>query len=129
MTLLLRAFLLLAALAYGAMPFTGMAMPVGASMQMAAVTATQADEPAHAMHGRMKHDTAKAKHAETASTDADCPHPGKTDRSAHCSACLTLPASIVIADAGSPARSAEAISLVTALHSQPSAPRTPPPRA
>ena len=129
MTLLLRTFLLLAALAYGAMPFTGMAMPIVAPMHIAVVTATQADEPAHAMHGEMKHDTAKAKHAETASADADCPHPGKTDRSAHCSACLTLPASLVIADAGSPARSAEAPTLVTALHSEPSAPLTPPPRA
>lgn len=129
MTLLLRTFLLLAALAYGAMPFTGMAMPVAASMQMAVATATQANETTHALHGDMKHGASKATHAETASTDADCPHPGKSDRSAHCFACLTLPASLVIADAGSPARSAEAPSLVTALHSQPSAPLTPPPRA
>lgn len=129
MTLLLRAFLLLAALAYGAMPVTGMAMPVAAPMQITAITATQADESAHAMHGGMKPGATKPRHAETASTNADCPHPGKTDRSSHCSACLTLPASLVIADAGSPARSAEAPSLVTALHSEPSAPITPPPRA
>lgn len=129
MTLLLRAFLLLAALAYGAMPFTGMVMPVAAPMQIAAVTATQAGEPAHAMHGGMKRSATKAIHAETANAEADCTHPGKTDRTPHCTGCLTLPASLVIADAGSPERSAEAPSLVMALRSEPSAPLTPPPRA
>lgn len=128
MTLLLRAFLLLAALAYGAMPLTGMAMPIAAPMQIATATATQADETAHVLHGDMKHGASKATPAEAASADADCPHPGKTDRSPHCSACLTLPANLIVADAGSPARSAEAPSLVTALRSEPSMPLTPPPR-
>lgn len=128
MRLLIRTLLVLAALAYGAMPFTGMAgaMPAGAD----AVVASVAVEPVaggHAMHGAaMQSEAQMIPHATQA--DADCPHPGKTDRTPHCAACLTLPADLRITDAGTPPRAAEAPTVTVAFSSWPAAPLDPPPR-
>jgi hypothetical protein len=131
MTSLARLLLLLAALAYGAMPMTGMsamAMPVVQAMDAA-------------------HDLREPIAASTAMADIDCPHsgtglsvadaadgdldhPSKPMKSVwHCAACLTLPAETVLADSGKPARAAEASALPTRLVSQMTAPLTPPPRA
>lgn len=128
MSLLIRTLLVLAALAYGAMPFTGMAgaMPAGAD----AVVASVAGGPAasgHAMHGAAMQSEAKMI-ADAAQADADCPHPGKTDRAPHCAACLTLPADLRITDAGTPPRAAEAPTVTVAFFSWPAAPLDPPPR-
>jgi hypothetical protein len=135
MTSLARLLLLVAALAYGAMPLTGMsamAMPV-----------------AHAMDpgGGMMHSPAyNPAPAADVMADIDCPHsnspaavvdadPG-SDQPAkpvkmtwHCAACLTLPADAVLADSGKPARAAEAPARLPRLVSQSTAPLTPPPRA
>ncbi len=123
---LFRLLLLLAALAYGAMPMTGMtamAMPV--------------------VHVMDKGDLFQPHYMPAkAVADSDCPHSGgKTtsigddDQSSkplkmasHCAACLTLPADPVLADSGKPARAAEAMSLSPRLVSQMTAPLTPPPR-
>jgi hypothetical protein len=110
------------------MPFTGMAgaMPAGAD----AVVASAVVEPsahAHAMHGHAMQSEAKVI-SDAAQANADCPHPGKTDRTPHCAACLTLPADLTIADAGSPPRAAEAPSVTVAFFSWPAAPLDPPPR-
>lgn len=127
MRLLIRTLLVLAALAYGAMPFTGMAaMPVGAD----AVVASLAVEPAaggHAMHGAAMQTEAKTI-ANATQADADCPHPGKTDRTPHCAACLTLPADLRIAASGKQPRAAEAPTVTVAFSSWPAAPLDPPPR-
>lgn len=123
MTLLIRTLLVLAALAYGAMPLTGMAamMPEGASV----IAEPAADT--HATHGHvMQSEMTMA--ADSGQADGDCPHPGKTDRTPHCAACLTLPADLRIADAGSPPRAAEASAIIVAFSSWPTAPLDPPPR-
>ncbi|MNL74052.1 hypothetical protein D3C87_1996120 [compost metagenome] len=60
--------------------------------------------------------------------DADCPHPGKTDRAPHCAACLTLPADLQIAASGKQPRAAEASAITVAFFSWPAAPLDPPPR-
>jgi hypothetical protein len=131
MTSLARLLLLVAALAYGAMPMTGMSAmamteahamdadvdlgePVAASMVMADV-----DCP-HSAAGLSVADTA----------DGDLDHPSKPMKTVwHCAACLTLPAETVLADSGKPARAAEASALPSRLVSQLRAPATPPPRA
>lgn len=125
-----RLLLLVAALAYGAMPMTGMsamAMPV-----------------AHAMEA--SGDVGVSVSASKVAVDIDCPHSvssataadanGSTDQPAkpfkqtwHCAACLTLPADPVLAESGKPARAAEAPAHLTRLVSQMTAPLTPPPRA
>ncbi|MFN3719759.1 MAG: hypothetical protein ACK4UW_12730 [Rhizobium rhizophilum] len=131
MTSLARLLLLIAALAYGAMPMTGMsamAMPM-----------------AHAMDA--SGDLGEPVAASTAMADIDCPHsgavlsvvdaadgnaehPSKPLKTAwHCAACLTLPALPFVADSGKPARAAEAPALPSRLVSQLRAPATPPPRA
>lgn len=125
---LIRTLLVLAALAYGAMPFTGMAgaMPAGAD----AVIASVAVEPApshHAMHGAAMQSEAKMI-AVADQANTDCPHPGKTDRTPHCAACLTLPADLRIAASGKQPRAAEAPSVTVAFSSWPAAPLDPPPR-
>lgn len=125
---LIRTLLVLAALAYGAMPFTGMAgaMPAVAD----AVVASIAVEPApshHAMHGAAMQSDAKMI-AVAATANADCPHPGKTDRTQHCAACLTLPADLRIAASGKQPRAAEASAIIVAFSSWPAAPLDPPPR-
>lgn len=126
MRLLIRTLLVLAALAYGAMPFTGMAgaMPAGAFVASAVV---EPSANAHAMHGHAMQSEAKVI-PDVAQADADCPHPGKSDRGPHCAACLTLPADLTIADAGSPPRAAEAPTVTVAFSSWPAAPLDPPPR-
>lgn len=128
MRLLIRTLLVLAALAYGAMPFTGMAgaMPAVAD----AVVANIAVEPApshHAMHGAAMQSEAKMI-AVADQAQADCSHPGKTDRAPHCAACLTLPADLRIAASGKQPRAAQAPTVTVAFFSWPAAPLDPPPR-
>ncbi|MDH4442473.1 MAG: hypothetical protein QE284_19065 [Rhizobium sp.] len=125
-----RLLLLVAALAYGAMPVTGMAVM---AMPLAQMTENVGD-----LH--------PATSAAKAVVDVDCPHSGvsKTvadagdgaDHSSkpmkmtsHCAACLTLPADPAFADGGQPARAAEATLPMQKLVSQLTAPQTPPPRA
>lgn len=98
-----RIMLVLAALAYGAMPFTGMAQ------------ATSPDMPT--LHA--------------AAMDMDCPHDGQvqdTAKSGHCAACLTLPAAIDFSPAGKPARAAQAPTFERALLSLTPVPPDRPPR-
>lgn len=126
---LVRVMLLIAALAYGAMPLTGMSA-------MAMPVAQMTD------HGE---DLQPASVAKTV-VDVDCPHSGTSktladagdgiDESAkpvkingHCATCLTLPATPAIATGGKAARAAEAALPMPQLVSQLSAPLTPPPRA
>lgn len=128
MKLLVRTLLVLAALAYGAMPFAGMAtaMPGGAG----AIIESAAIGPAasgHTPHGNVMQPEAK-ENSTTAAADADCPHPGKTDRTPHCAACLTLPADLQIALSGKQPRAAEAPSVTVSFTSWPAAPLDPPPR-
>lgn len=128
MRLLIRTLLVLAALAYGAMPFTGMAgaMPVVANA-VAANIAVKTAPSHHAMHGATM--AAEAKMIAVADqADADCSHPGKTDRAPHCAACLTLPADLRIAASGKQLRAAEAPTVTVAFFSWPAAPLDPPPR-
>jgi hypothetical protein len=130
MSSLARLLLLVAALAYGAMPLTGMSV-----MAMPAAHMVDAVVGAH-----------EAASAADMVVDVDCPHSGastigvdggedtgKPDKPmktvGHCSACLTLPAETVLADSGKPARAAEASALPSRLVSQLRAPATPPPRA
>lgn len=128
MRLLIRTLLVLAALAYGAMPLTGMAgaMPAGADAVIASAVVEPATSP-HAMHGHAMQSEAKMI-PDAAQAEADCPHPGKTDRMPHCATCLTLPADLRIAASGSPPRAAEAPSVTVAFSSWPAAPLDPPPR-
>lgn len=124
MNLLVRTLLVLAALAYGAMPLTGMAAAAGAVVESTVVEPTASG---HVMHGRAMHSEATTT-SDVAQADADCPHPGKADRTPHCAACLTLPAEFGIADAGGPPRAAEALAVTVAFSSWPAAPLDPPPR-
>lgn len=131
MTLLARLLLLIAALAYGAMPMTGMsalAMPAAHAMQdagdrrepVSASTAMADIDCPHSASGLSVADGA----------DGDLDHPSKPMKTVwHCAACLTLPAETVLADSGKPARAAEASALPSRLVSQLLAPQTPPPRA
>ncbi|MDH4413707.1 MAG: hypothetical protein QE484_10390 [Rhizobium sp.] len=127
---LARLLLLVAALAYGAMPLTGMsamAMPMAHAMNAA---------------GDLQQAAASAK----AMADVDCPHSRSDVTSAdqtapgdhggmpvkmvwHCAACLTLPVHAALPDSGKPARAAEAGTFSPRLVSQKTAPLTPPPRA
>ncbi len=121
---MLRTIFALAALAYGAMPMTGMAAPVADLVQMSA--------PGVAHHARSV-PTADAVHhgmhdVKASSDDGDCTHPGKAMAKGHCAACLSLAAEIRIADAGPPARGALGASRVAALTSHTAPPRDPPPR-
>ncbi|MFN3319129.1 MAG: hypothetical protein ACK43M_10310 [Allorhizobium sp.] len=131
MTSLARLLLLIAALAYGAMPMTGMsamAMPAANAMDASgdlgepvAASSAMADvDCPHSASGLSVADAA----------DGDPDHPSKPMKSVwHCAACLTLPADTVLADSGKPARAAEASALPSRLVSQLRAPATPPPRA
>ena len=130
MKLLARLMLLLAALAYGAMPVTGMsvmAMPM-----------------AHAMDGAGE--VREAAFITKVVADQDCPHSAAettvddTDHGSdvhststkmmwHCAVCLTLPVDISLSDRGKPARAAEAATLSPRLVSQMTIPLTPPPRS
>jgi hypothetical protein len=127
---LARLLLLVAALAYGAMPMTGMSamgMPVAHAMDLASDLTASGSTP-------------------QLIADVDCPHSGQAmvatqpdnghdhtstplKTSWHCAACLTLPANATLPDSGKPARAAEAATLSPRLVSQTPAPATPPPRA
>ena len=128
MKLLVRTLLVLAALAYGVMPLTGVAAMVPASA--GAIPASAAAGPAasgHALHVHGMQTEAKAV-ADSAQADVDCPHPGKSDRGLHCAACLTLPAALQFAIFDKQPRAAEAPSITVAFASWLSAPLDPPPR-
>lgn len=131
MTSLVRLLLLVAALAYGAMPMTGMSA-------MAKPVAPAMDGGSGMMHNPAPVPDVMA--------DVDCPHssspttvadtdPGSDQpmkpvkMTGHCAACLTLPAEAVFADSGTPARAAEASARLPRFVSQLTAPATPPPRA
>ncbi|MCL6706055.1 hypothetical protein M8R20_03480 [Pseudomonas sp. R2.Fl] len=112
-----RLLLILAALTYCLMPFTGMASPAMASIHTTiSESATQADCP-HASSG----------HAEKMADPAS-PHPEKANENGHCSACLTLPAEFPMAFAGMPPRAAEAAPPAPQLASVDDGPLVPPPR-
>lgn len=129
MTSLARLLLLVAALAYGAMPMTGMsavAMPVAHAMD------TAGTQPAAASTKAMADVDCPHSGSQTTVADAggDGEHPSKPVKTAwHCAACLTLPAHPGFADGGKPASAAEAGLLIPTLVSQMAAPLTPPPRA
>lgn len=127
---LARLLLLVAALAYGAMPMTGMS-----AMAMPAAHVMDADV-----------DLSEPVGASMAMADIDCPHSGQVmpladqadgtehgskpvKMTSHCSSCLTLPANAALPDSGKPARAAEAGTLSPRLLPQLLAPLTPPPRA
>ncbi|MBW8321978.1 MAG: hypothetical protein K0M49_00700 [Arenimonas sp.] len=126
MTLLIRTLLVLAALAYGAMPLTGVAamMPAGAALESVAAGPAASG---HGLHGSEMQAGARLA-ADAGQADGDCPHPGKTDRAPHCAACLTLPADLQIAASGKQPRAAEAPAVIVAFSSWPTAPLDPPPR-
>lgn len=125
MKLLVRTLLVLAALAYVAMPFTGVAAATpGDAAAIAAGTLAEPDATGHAPHDHAMHAEAKT----AAQADADCPHPGKTDRTPHCAACITLPADFQITAFGKQPRAAEAPAVVVVFSSWPAAPLDPPPR-
>ncbi len=132
MRFLVRTLLVLAALAYGAMPLTGMAgVPSAPAAFAAAAMATEAETgaaPTTAAHGHAMHGKGLMAASSTHGANSDCPHPGKSDRSPHCAACLTLPAALPMADGGKPPRSAEAVTVLATLTSWPAAPLDPPPR-
>ncbi|THV23293.1 hypothetical protein [Peteryoungia ipomoeae] len=125
---LVRLLLLIAALAYGAMPMTGMS-----AMAMPIAHGTNAgDHPAAPVASAMTdmdcpHSGSQLTHAGTADGSGAPDKPMKTVW--HCAACLTLPADLAMDDSGKPARAAEAPALPARLVSQMSAPVTPPPRA
>lgn len=123
-----RIMLVFAAFAYGAMPYTGMAV----AMPVAAVMAVPTAIASHADHGHMAMDhadTGLTMPATAAESDDGCPHQPQTMAKGHCAACLTLAADIRIHDAGKPARGAEAPNLANRLTSLTAAPLDPPPRA
>jgi len=128
---LARLLLLVAALAYGAMPMTGMS-----AMAMPAAHVMEASgDPSEPIAASMAmadidcpHSAAGLSIADAA--DGDFDHPSKPMKTVwHCAACLTLPAETVLAESGKPARAAEASALPSRLVSQLRAPATPPPRA
>lgn len=131
MTSLARLLLLVATLAYGAMPLTGMsamAMPSAHVMQDAGdqrepVLASTAMADVDCPHSASALPVADA-------ADGDGEHPAKPVKMTwHCAACLTLPADPALAESGKPARAAEASTRLPRLVSQLTAPLTPPPRA
>jgi hypothetical protein len=127
---LARLLLLIAALAYGAMPMTGMsamAMPVAHAMDARG----EAGVPVSASMFSVDMDCPHSGSAVTiADADGGSPHPAKPlEMTWHCAACLTLPAEPTLADSGKPARAAEAATRLPRLVSQVTAPLTPPPRA
>tara|TARA_R110002020_G_scaffold96186_20_gene230608 strand:+ start:3326 stop:3703 length:378 start_codon:yes stop_codon:yes gene_type:complete len=118
----LRLLLLLAALAYGAMPLQGVAA-VALSVADAGLMAAASAHP-HAMMPGSAHEP--------------CPHakiPMDTDHAGHmamagghCGACLTLATVNPFIDAGPPVRTAEASGPAPRLKSTPAAPLERPPR-
>lgn len=128
---LMRIVVLIAALAYAAMPFAGMAMASVPPMAMATVEA--GGDANHTMHGQGPHDGAQASGHRTAMdapSGSDCPHPGKTPaRDFHCAACLTLPVELAFRNEGMPPRPVEAAAPEHQLVSRTAPPLLPPPRA
>lgn len=128
---LMRIVVLIAALAYAAMPFSGMAMAGMPPMAMAAVEA--GGDANHTMHGQGPHDGAQASGHQTAMdapSGGDCPHPGKTPaRDFHCAACLTLPVEPAFRNEGKPPRPVEVAATEHQLISRTAPPLLPPPRA
>lgn len=127
---LVRTLLVLAALAYGAMPFAGLATAMPAGGGAGAIIESVVVAPAasgHAAHDHAMQPEARG-NPTSVTADADCPHPGKTDRSPHCAACLTLPADLRIVACGPQPRAAEAPTVPAALSSRPAGPLDPPPR-
>lgn len=110
-----------AAIAYGAMPYTGMA---------GAMPAATISHAGHGADAAMDHGHAsRMMPATMAESEDGCPHQPQTMAKGHCAACLTLAADIRIHDAGKPARGAEAPAVATRLVSLTAAPLDPPPRA
>lgn len=138
MTLLARLLLLIAAFAYGAMPFTGMSAMAMPMMPMPPAAHSSVPALLVGEMAVMVHHGSPAAYLGVRSS-ADCPHASsssnETDTSQgpmpgwHCSACLMLPVAFAIADGGPPARAAEAAALPQPLLSRMTAPLTPPPRA
>jgi hypothetical protein len=120
----IRLLLLIAALAYGAMPISG-AIAMGMGMSQSDGMAADPGQ-----HGTM-----------VATNDPDCPHAAASSKPSgkaggakmlpggHCAACVTLAPQIAFADAGKPARAAEAPQLSPRLLSLVLAPQVPPPRS
>ncbi|UJW76199.1 hypothetical protein [Rhizobium sp. SL42] len=122
--------LLIAALAYGAMPISGAAaMAVSMAAMSADVSGSDGMVVDLGQHGMV-----------TATADPDCPHAAAASKpmgkangakmmpGGHCAACVTLAPQISFADAGKPARAAEAPGLSPRLFSRTLAPQVPPPR-
>jgi len=127
---LARLLLLIAALAYGAMPMTGMsaiAMPVAHAMDASGDAGMPVSTSKFSVDMDCPHSGSAATVAEA---DGNSPHPANPLKMTwHCAACLTLPADPVLAESGKPARAAEAATRLPRLVSQLTAPLTPPPRA
>ncbi|MFN4207650.1 MAG: hypothetical protein ACK4HG_14745 [Agrobacterium albertimagni] len=128
---LARLLLLVAALAYGAMPMTGMsamAMPAAHAMDAGGDLSEPVAASPTMVNIDCPHSAAGLSIADAA--DGDLGHPSKPMKTVwYCAACLTLPANTVRSDSGKPARAAEASALPLRLVSQLRAPATPPPRA
>lgn len=116
---LIRLILIVAALAYGALPFASMA---------AAMPAMQQGQ--HSGHGdplnAQPDDATAMAHAPSG---ADCPRHTKADVNGHCAACLALPAFLRLNDAMAFAAFVPRAALAAALVSKNAAPLVPPPRA
>lgn len=127
---LARLLLLIAALAYGAMPMTGMsamAMPLVQALDASGDAGLLVSVSKVAVDMDCPHSGSAATIADA---DGDSHHPAKPLKMTwHCAACLTLPADAVLAESGKPARAAEASTRFPRLVSQLTAPLTPPPRA
>ncbi|MCC8931225.1 hypothetical protein [Rhizobium sp. 'Codium 1'] len=127
---LARILLFLAALAYGAMPTTGMAA-MAMPMVHATDTAGEAAVPASLTKAVADLD---CPHSATEMTVADIDHGSASHSTStkmiwHCAACPMLPVALSLSDSGKPARAAEAATLSPRLVSQTAAPLTPPPRS
>lgn len=123
---LFRFLLLLAGLAYGAMPITG--MPAMAMPVMNAMDQGDLFQSHHLQAKAVAHSDCPHSGDQTISIDEDDQSSKPSKMAAHCAACLTLPADPLLADSGKAARAAEAMSLSPRLVSQMTAPLTPPPR-
>lgn len=137
MNSLFRLMLIVCALAYGAMPFSGMSAFAGT---LSGTMTMQTDKA---------HGASAAPHAVVV-VPGDCPHAGaltgsvaagiadvdkvvddkaKPQMTGHCAACLTLAAALSFAPVAKPARAAEAPFLPKPLSSADRTPSVPPPRA
>lgn len=112
-----RLLLVLAALAYSLMPFTGMGGLALASAQIAISESALPGDCPHASYG----------HTEKASDPASS-HPEGAKLTGHCSACLTLPAEPLALVTGVPLRGVEVAALSPRLVSVDDDPLVPPPR-